>query len=170
MTDNSQSNPNERKTALCYVRFSAHRASHDKTSLERQKANILRACEMNGWIPEWFEDTTGHKSATKEQNRPAWIALKTRLNDPDVAAIVVNEQSRAMRNAWRAIKLFEELPDYGVVLYLAGAQRALDISTPNGRMNAYFQAFMDDLYALDMSRRAREAAKRNNPNTPNNRQ
>jgi DNA invertase Pin-like site-specific DNA recombinase len=157
MVQKSQSAPIERKTALCYVRLSVNKNGRDDTSPERQKANILRACEKHGWIPEWFEDTTGHKSATKEQNRPAWLALKARLNDPDVAAIVVNEQSRAMRNAWRAIKLFEELPDYGVVLYLAGAERAIDIRTPDGRMNAYFQAFMDDFYALDMSRRAKDS-------------
>lgn len=86
-------------------------------------------------------------------------ALKARLNDPDVAALVVNEQSRAMRNAWRAIKLFEEQPAYGVVLHLASLDRTIDITTPDGRMSAYIQAYLDDLYALDASRRAKESVK-----------
>lgn len=147
----------ERTVALCYVRLSMTKDASDLTSPERQKANILRACEKYGWTPEWYEDAKGHKSATKEENRPAWVALKTRLTDPDVVAIVVNEQSRAMRNAWRAIKLFEELPNYGVKLHLATIDRTIDISTPDGRMTAYFQAFMDDLYALDASRRAQDS-------------
>src|SRR3712207_687237 len=102
--------PVERNVALCYVRLSQTKNKSDLISPERQRANIELACQKYGWVPEWYADTTGHKSATKEHNRPAWLALKERLNHPDVVAIVVNEQSRAMRNAWRAIKLFEELP------------------------------------------------------------
>jgi DNA invertase Pin-like site-specific DNA recombinase len=146
-----------RNTALCYVRLSVTRDATDLTSPERQKANIQEACNRNGWTPEWYEDTTGHKSGTKEANRPAWLKLKSRLQDADVVAVVVNEQSRAMRNAWRAIKLFEELPHYGVKLHLAAIDRTIDISTPDGRMTAYFQAFLDDLYALDASRRAKDS-------------
>lgn len=147
----------ERKVALCYVRLSWTRNKSDLTSPERQRAIIEAACQKNGWTPEWYEDAKGHKSATKEDNRPKWLELKARLTDPDVAAIVVNEQSRAMRNAWRAIKLFEELPQYGVVLHLASIDRTIDISTPDGRMNAYFQAFLDDFYALDASKRAKSS-------------
>ncbi len=147
----------DRKVALCYVRLSVTKDSSDLTSPQRQRANIEAACKKYGWQPEWYEDAKGHKSATKEENRPAWIALKTRLSDPDVVAIVVNEQSRAMRNAWRAIKLFEELPDFGVKLHLAAIDRTIDISTTDGRMTAYFQAFMDDLYALDASRRVKDS-------------
>lgn len=149
----------KRTVALCYIRLSVTKNASDLTSPERQRANIQAACDRNGWIPEWYEDAKGHKSATKEENRPEWTALKTRLNDPDVAALVVNDQSRAMRNAWRAIKLFEELPSYGVKLHLAAVDRTIDISTPDGRMNAYFQAFLDDLYALDASRRAKDSVR-----------
>ncbi len=155
----SSKKPVERKVALCYIRLSVTQDSSDLTSPERQRANVKAACDKYGWIPEWYEDAKGHKSATKEENRPEWIKLKARLKDDDVAALVVNEQSRAMRNAWRAIKLFEELPNYGVKLHLASIDRTIDISTPDGRMGAYFQAFMDDLYALDASRRAKDSVK-----------
>src|SRR5258706_12080642 len=149
----------ERNVALCYVRLSVTKDASDLTSPERQRASIQAACEKHGWTPEWYEDAKGHKSATKEENRPAWLALKERLKDPDVFAVVVNEQSRAMRNAWRAIKLFEELPGYGIVLHLATLDRTIDITTPDGRMTAYFQAFMDELYALDASRRVKDSVK-----------
>lgn len=121
----------DRKVALCYIRLSVTKEASDLTSPQRQRAHIEAACRKYGWIPEWYEDAKGHKSATKEENRPAWQELKTRLKDPDVAALVVNEQSRAMRNAWRAIKLFEELPAYGVVLHLAALDRTIDITTPD---------------------------------------
>lgn len=91
--------PISRNVALCYVRQSVTRNADDRTSPERQRANIQTACNRYGWTAEWYEDASGHKSATKEENRPAWIALKSRLKDGDVVAIVVNEQSRAMRNA-----------------------------------------------------------------------
>ncbi|MBZ0284284.1 MAG: recombinase family protein [Anaerolineae bacterium] len=149
----------KRNVALCYVRLSVTRDASDLTSPERQRANIKAACDKYGWIPEWYEDAKGHKSATKEENRPEWLLLKSRLKDDDVVAVVVNEQSRAMRNAWRAIKLFEELPHYGVKLHLASIDRTIDITTPDGRMTAYFQAFMDDLYALDASRRAKDSVR-----------
>ncbi|MBN8595531.1 MAG: recombinase family protein, partial [Anaerolineae bacterium] len=68
-----------RTVALCYVRLSFTKDANDLTSPERQKANLLRACEKHGWTPEWYEDVQGHKSATREHNRPAWEALKTRL-------------------------------------------------------------------------------------------
>ncbi len=149
----------DRKVALCYIRLSVTKEASDLTSPQRQRAHIEAACRKYGWIPEWYEDAKGHKSATKEENRPAWQELKTRLKDPDVAALVVNEQSRAMRNAWRAIKLFEELPAYGVVLHLAALDRTIDITTPDGRMSAYIQAFLDDLYALDARRRSLDSVK-----------
>lgn len=149
----------ERKVALCYIRLSVTKETSDLTSPERQRANIEAACRKYDWTPEWYEDAKGHKSATKEENRPAWQELKTRLKDADVAALVVNEQSRAMRNAWRAIKLFEELPAYGVVLHLAALDRTIDITTPDGRMSAYIQAFLDDLYALDARRRSLDSVK-----------
>lgn len=147
------------KVALCYIRLSVTKDASDLTSPERQRANLQAACDKHGWTPEWYEDAKGHKSATKEENRPAWLALKDRLKDADVVALVVNEQSRAMRNAWRAIKLFEELPNYGIVLHLAALDRTIDITTTDGRMTAYFQAFLDDLYALDASRRAKDSVK-----------
>ena len=90
----------KRTIALCYVRLSWTKPSDDpKSELnkngekdmmsdadspKRQRANIQLICDQNGWTPEWYEDADGHKSGTKEKNRPGWLALKARLNDPDI--------------------------------------------------------------------------------------
>lgn len=153
-----QSSPQvERRVALCYIRLSQTQNESDLKSPQRQRANLEAACEKYGWIPEWYADADKHKSGTKEDNRPQWLLLKSRLNDPDVAALAVNDTSRAMRNTWRALKLFDELSTSDVKLYVGVSDRMLDIKTPDGRMNLFMQAFMDEMYALDGSRRAKDS-------------
>ena len=58
---NNKKNPDAR-VALCYIRQSMTRDENDTNSPERQRANIQALCESKGWIPEWYEDTGGHKS------------------------------------------------------------------------------------------------------------
>src|SRR5437868_4699195 len=96
-------------------------------SPERQKDVIRAYCEQHGWSCEWYIDADGHKSGRSEDNRAEWLKMKLRLKDPDIIALVVYDQSRAMRNLWRAIKLFEELPAYGVQLHIASVGRIVDI-------------------------------------------
>ncbi len=93
----------ERKIALCYIRQSFTRTGEpdDLNSPERQRANILIVCDKNGWTPEWYEDVGGHKSGRNEKNRPQWLALKSRLSDADVVALVANDLSRLHRKGWR---------------------------------------------------------------------
>ena len=81
MVKKTQSQPVERTTALCYIRLSVNKSGTDATSPDRQRANIAAATLKLGLVPEWYEDTTGHKSATKENNRPGWLALKTGTGD-----------------------------------------------------------------------------------------
>ncbi len=68
-----RSTSEDRNIALCYVRQSFTRDDDDKNSPERQRANIERVCEENDWVPEWYEDAEGHKSARKVKNRPGWL-------------------------------------------------------------------------------------------------
>lgn len=147
----------ERRVALCYIRLSQTKNESDLKSPERQKANLQAACDKYGWIPEWYADADKHKTGTKESNRPQWLLLKARVNDPDVAVLAVNDTSRAMRNTWRALKLFDELSSSDVKLYLAVSDRMMDIKTPDGRMSLFMQAFFDEMYALDGSRRASDS-------------
>jgi hypothetical protein len=116
-----------RQVALCYIRLSFTRyereediaaanvddpdakrsdAQKDKDSPERQRANIQLECDRRGWIPEWYSDTEGHKSGQSEKNRPGWLALKARLGDPDVVAIVANDLARLHRKGWTAKRPF----------------------------------------------------------------
>lgn len=144
-----------RNTALCYVRQSWTKSPDDISSPQRQQDIIRAYCEKFGWDMEWFIDADGHKSGRGEENRAEWMRLKGRLKDADVIALVVYDQSRVMRNVWRAGRLFEELPQYGVQLHIASNGRVVDITTADGRMSAFMQAFMDDWYAHDVSVRVK---------------
>src|SRR3977135_2124892 len=89
-----------RTIALCYVRQSYTCNANDMDSPERQKANIESLCAFRGWIPEFYTEAEGHKSAFYEENRPGWMSLKQRIADPDVVAIVANDPNRIHRRFW----------------------------------------------------------------------
>src|SRR5258708_6269376 len=146
----------ERITALCYVRLSYTREGDDTNSPERQRANIQALCDRNGWLPEWYEDTRGHKSGRYETNRPQWLALKARLGDPDIIALVANDLSRLHRKGWRVGDLIDYLNKYDLNLALAAPGREVDTSTMKGRMFLQFAAIVDEYYAEDISQRAKD--------------
>lgn len=150
--------PQNAKVALCYIRQSYTRDDDDTNSPERQRANIQALCERNSWIPEWYEDVGGHKSARKEKNRPQWLALKSRIGDPDVVALVANDLARLHRKGWRVGDLIEYLDEHDVALALAAPGREMiDTSTAQGRMFLQFGAIIDEYYAEDISQRAKDS-------------
>lgn len=154
----AEKRPRSAKVALCYVRQSYTRDSDDMNSPERQRSNIAALCARNDWIPEWYEDVGGHKSARKEKNRPAWLALKSRIGDPDVVALVANDMARLHRKGWRVGDLVEYLDEHGVALALAAPGREMvDTSTPQGRMFLQFGAIIDEYYAEDISQRSKDS-------------
>lgn len=156
MSSKVEKSSNIRKTALCYVRQSFTRNADDMDSPERQRANIEAVCEKNGWIPEWHEDADKHKSGTKEKNRPGWLALKARLSDSDVVAVVANDLARLHRKGWRVGDLIEYLDQRNVNLVLAAPGREIDLSTAMGRLFVQFTAILDEWYAADISQRAKD--------------
>ena len=141
----------ERTVALCYVRRSLVKDAKDMVSPEIQRKNILRICEVNGWMPEWYEDTEGHRSGMYEKNRPGWLALKARLGDPDVVALIGNDLSRLHRKGWRVGDLLDFVEQHGIKLILADPSKQIDFSTPHGRMIAQLSAIFDEWYVLDVS-------------------
>ena len=147
----------ERNVALCYVRQSYTRDDDDRNSPERQRANVQAFVERKGWIAEWYEDVGGHKSARKEANRPEWLALKARLADPDVVALVANDLSRLHRKGWRVGDLVDYLEKRGLALVLAAPGREVDTSTAMGRLFIQFTAIIDEYYAEDISQRAKDS-------------
>lgn len=146
-----------RTTALCYVRLSMTRDESDLNSPERQRANIKAECDRRGWQPEWYEDADGHKSGTKEENRPGWMALKARLNDPDVVAIVSNDLSRLHRKGWRVGSLLDMLEEHEIGLVLAAPGRNMDFTGPTGKINTMLIALMDEYYAMDTSQKQKDS-------------
>lgn len=148
----------DRNVALCYIRLSYTRNENDSDSPERQRSNIQKVCDSKGWTPEWYQDTGGHKSGRSENNRPSWLKLKTRLDDPDVVALVVNDRSRTHRRSWRFGELIDNLTELGVEFVTAAPGRdQIDTTTPSGRMMAQIGAMFDELYAEDISKRAKDS-------------
>jgi DNA invertase Pin-like site-specific DNA recombinase len=143
----------QRNVALCYIRKSWTRDESDQISPERQRSHIQAVCEVNGWKPEWYEDAEGHRSGMYEKNRPGWLALKARLGDPDVIALVANDLARLHRKGWRIGDLLDYVEQRGIRLVLADPRRHIDFSSPYGRMFAQLSAIFDEWYATDISER-----------------
>lgn len=141
--------------ALCYVRKSKTNPN-DETDLispERQREHIQRVCDVNGWNPVWYEDVDGHRSGLHEKNRPGWLALKARLKEGGVVALVANDLSRLHRRGWRIGDLLHFIEEHGVRLILSDPARQIDFSTEYGRIFAQLNAIFDEWYALDISQR-----------------
>lgn len=145
----------DRTIALCYIRKSWTRDEKDAISPERQRKNIQAVCDAHNWMPEWYQDTEGHRSGMHEKNRPEWLRLKSRLSDADVVALVANDLARLHRKGWRIGDLLEFVDQHGITLVIADPERQLDFSTPQGRMFAQLSAIFDEWYAMDISQRRR---------------
>jgi DNA invertase Pin-like site-specific DNA recombinase len=148
-----------RKTALCYVRLSYTKDESDRQSPERQRANIQRICDREGWIPEWYEDADGHKSGRYVKNRPGWLELEKRLKDPDVVGLVSNDSGRMHRRSWRVGYLLDQMDEYGLRLILALQDREYDASDPMDRMLLTFMAMQDEAYANDIAAKAKDSVR-----------
>jgi DNA invertase Pin-like site-specific DNA recombinase len=146
-----------RTTALCYVRQSLTRNLSDMDSPERQRDNIERICEAKGWKAEFYQDADGHKSGTKEHNRPEWLRLQARLSDPDVVAVVANDLARLHRKGWRVGRLIDMLEEHSTYLVLAAPGRELDLSKPQDRVAIQIIAMIDEWYSTDAALRLRDS-------------
>ena len=153
MSGKKSNSPSARNVALCYIRKSWSRDEKDSISPERQRAHIQAVCDAHNWQPEWYEDIDGHRSGMHEKNRPNWLALKARLRDKDVVALVANDLARLHRKGWRVGDLLEFVDQHGITLVLADPRRQIDFSTPHGRLMAQLSAIFDEWYATDISER-----------------
>jgi DNA invertase Pin-like site-specific DNA recombinase len=147
-----------RNVALCYVRQSYTRDANDMDSPERQRSNIQVLCETRGWIPEFYTDADGHKSAFYEDNRPGWLSLKQRIGDPDVTAIVANDANRIHRRLWRTGSLLELVEKNDVNLVFASPTSPVkEIKDPRDKFILQMYALMDENYVLDISRKQKDS-------------
>ena len=156
LNKDNPTDPN-RTIALCYIRQSYTRDDDDTNSPERQRANIQRLVERNDWQPEWYTDVGGHKSGQTEENRPGWLALKERLGDKDIVALVANDLSRLHRNVSSVSSLIEVLEKHKIALLLAASDISIDTTTLMGQMFAQFSSLMDAYYAKDISAKAKDS-------------
>lgn len=147
-----------RNVALCYIRQSFTRDENDIHSPDRQRANCLTYCQSRGWTPEFYEDADGHKSGTKEENRPGWLALKSRLASPEVVALVANDLSRVHRKGYRVGQLMEICQQYGLELVMAAGGRSFDLSDVSVKMWIMMEALFAEYYAVDISRKQKDSA------------
>lgn len=121
--------------ALAYVRRSKNSKKRPSASPERQASNIDDLAQQRGWTLEWFRDTEGHKSGLTEHKRPAWLALKARLEKArpgEIAAVVVNSLDRSSRKAKDFLN-FLDLCQQRRADFVAVTQPYLDTTTPYGR-------------------------------------
>jgi len=135
-----------RNVALCYVRQSRTMNKDDMTSPERQIDLAREECEKYGWDAEFYVDADGHKSGQDEKNRPEWLRLKKRLQDPDVVALVAYDASRLHRKMWRVGETLETCKRFGVQLvFIAPYMRWLNSQPDNAFL--FFQSLKDEMEA-----------------------
>ena len=120
----SQRTATNRTVALCYLRKSVVRSGVDYASVEIQRAAIAEFCARRGWVTEWYEDAEGHSSGRYETGRPAWLRLKRRVADPDVAIVVGYKFDRLGRSVKDLIAFIQ----YCI-------SREVDVQTVDGTLN-----------------------------------
>lgn len=123
----------KRDLALIYIRRSRIKIGETTVSPERQLANCKRICEERQWRSEIFQDAEEgkHFSGRSEEGRPAWAALKARLADDDVVAVVVNSLDRATRSLKDFVNFQADLQESDVAF--VSAKENFDTSSPMGR-------------------------------------
>lgn len=147
----------ERTTALVYIRQSFTKDANDKASPDRQRALAEARAREEGWEIEWYEDAEGHKSGRFVKNRPGWLELNRRINDPDVAAVIAYDLARLHRKGWRIGDLLDQLEQVDVSLVFTRPGYNMDTSTRNGKFMAQIVAMLDEAYAEDVSQRTKAA-------------
>jgi len=138
-----------RVTALVYVRKSFIHKDQETVSPERQLAACRAYCQQQGWKPEVYQDADEgvHYSGRTIDHRPAWQQVLQRLDEPDVAAVVVNTIDRASRSIKDFYQFFDNCEKFGVT-FVATAQQ-IDSSTAGGKLmlaiTVTFAAFEADV-------------------------
>lgn len=117
------------------------RIPSDAVSPERQRDVCLAEAARLGYEAEFYSDAEGHRSGRTEKGRPGWLALKRRLSDPDVKAVIVESLSRASRSVSDLINLVEEL-DARNIRFIS-VKENIDTSSALGRLFVYFIGIMN---------------------------
>jgi DNA invertase Pin-like site-specific DNA recombinase len=120
-----------RTTAIIYIRKSlVIKGGASPASPEMQEQACLRVAQSLNLRAEVYTDAEGHWSG-KTEDRPQWTRLRARLKAPDVAALIVYNWSRAVRNVKLLLALVDEL-DHADIRFIA-TDNQIDTGSASGR-------------------------------------
>jgi DNA invertase Pin-like site-specific DNA recombinase len=135
----------KRTIALCYVRKSLVRqGAIDPISPEYQQKRLADWCEREKLTPEWHIDASGHNSGMRS-DRPSWMTARRRLQDGDVAALVVTDWDRAARDTQELLAVDDQAAKHGV--RFVSLSDNIDTRTPEGRIQLTIVAGAAEYYA-----------------------
>lgn len=121
-------NPATVARVVGYVRLS--RASDESTSVPRQRQEIQRAAERNGWTLVGLYEDVDVSASKSRLNRPGLSRVRAALANGEADAVVV----------WRLDRLARSVVDFGTLLdegvNVISATEPLDTTTPMGRAMA----------------------------------
>jgi DNA invertase Pin-like site-specific DNA recombinase len=89
----------------------------DYVSIENQRLYVEAEAERRGFVCEWYEDVD--RSGRTESIRPRWLALKRRVSDADVAAVLVYRLDRAARSVHDISAFIKDCDRHGVAFITA---------------------------------------------------
>jgi DNA invertase Pin-like site-specific DNA recombinase len=108
----------------------------DSGSPRRQEGAIQAWARQNGYNHnvEIFADVEGRHSGRKEQGRPEWKRLRSRLSDPHVAVVIVESVDRLFRNLKLLLDFVDGCTEKGI-RFVSLAER-LDFQPSDNPMEA----------------------------------
>src|SRR5258706_13125735 len=101
----------------------------------------------------------GHQSGTKEMNRPGWLALKARVTDKDIVAVVANDLSRFHRKGFRMGQLIELCKEGNLDLVKAADKKSIDVNDITATMWVMMESLFNEYYAEDISRKQKDSVR-----------
>lgn len=135
----------KRTVALCYIRKSLVRqGAIDPISPEYQQKRLTDWCEREKLTPEWHIDASGHNSGMRS-DRPNWMTARRRIQDGDVAALVVTDWDRAARSVQELLSVDDQATKAGVRFVCISDN--IDTRTPEGRIQLTIVAGAAEYYA-----------------------
>lgn len=152
---NAIQNNKTANVALCYYRLSINKDGEQPLSIEKQRAGVRRLVMENGWTYEEYADDQGRQSR-QTLNRPALQKLLARVEDPDVAAVVVYDLDR-FTSTMAGYSLIKEIHELGVKI--VSVRGAVNMENAEGRFLAKLKVALSGLEVEKTSERQRETAK-----------
>lgn len=135
------------------------RLSQDGLSIPKQKQAIRDYCQRNGLNLEQIYDDGEHASGYDTDERPEYRALRERVNDADVDAVVVRDTGRIGRDFDERMYFVLDCRKAGIQLHSDEAGQH-DLSDPWSVLQETAQAAGDDVQKRHEIERSKEATEK----------